>query len=88
MSTTTVFKAPLGGWYKISSKILISEPVPGEFVDVPNPEYAWWKFWESPTIRVQRFKVREEFSGQEIKYLNTGQEIDVTNHLIPPYRIS
>lgn len=69
------FKAPLDGYYKISADIITCEPT-GEFEWVNNPEWNWWTFWIPRTVRQEKYHIRTEHTGEQIRYLEKGVEID------------
>ena len=77
------YKAPLDGYYRVSSTIIVASPT-GEFEEVANSEYRWWTFWLPRTITREKYSAESNYSGSEVKYLKQGEEV-ISKHEI--YRI-
>jgi len=77
------YKAPLDGYYQVSSTMYTANPT-GEFEEVANPEYKWYKFWIPRTIMREKWSFETIQSGTEVKYLKQGEEV-ISKHQI--YRI-
>lgn len=68
------YKAPTGGYYKVSAEVIHARPT-GIFYDEENPNWRWWKFWLPKTIKREKVEIEKQHTGEQIVFLKEGQEI-------------
>ena len=70
-----VYVVPMSGNYMCSAKQYVYVPT-GRKTMQKNYGRKWWQFWKPKETLQDEFIAQEYWSGQEVKYLEAGQEID------------
>lgn len=71
------YTAPTDGLYEFKSEIVFFIPT-GEFEEVENPNYRWWKPWVPKTILQKKYRRHTEVGPTQLVRLKQGESIAVT----------